>query len=85
MYEAVAARLERRHPCGLYHAGLEIRAPGGRYVIEQAPAWGSHHPERGVVAEGAVGARWAGRFRLFRYEVRCWRDGTIPDVAEAVD
>ena len=23
--------------------------------------------------------------RLFRYEVRCWRDGVIPDVAEAVE
>ena len=26
-----------------------------------------------------------GRFRLFRYEVRRWRDGVIPDVAEAVE
>jgi hypothetical protein len=41
--------------------------------------------ERGVVAEGAVGARAAGRLRLFRYEIRCWRDGVIPDVAEAVE
>ncbi|HZL06050.1 MAG TPA: hypothetical protein VFE45_11650, partial [Coriobacteriia bacterium] len=41
--------------------------------------------ERRVVAEGAVGARWAGRFRIFRYEIRLWRGGHIPDVAEAVD
>ena len=41
--------------------------------------------ERGVVAEGAVGARAAGRFRLFRYEIRRWRDGVIPDVDEAVE
>lgn len=40
---------------------------------------------RGAVAGGPVGARAAGRLRLFRYEVRCWRDGVIPDVAEAVD
>ena len=40
---------------------------------------------RGVVAGGAVGMRWAGRLRLFRYEIRRWRDGAIPDVAEAVD
>ena len=53
-------------------------------MIEQAPAW-SDGAERGVVAEGSVGARAAGRFRLFRYEVRRWRDGVIPDVAEAVD
>ena len=28
---------------------------------------------------------WAGRFRIFRYEVRRWRDGVIPDIAEAVE
>jgi hypothetical protein len=32
-----------------------------------------------------LGARWAGRFRIFRYEIRLWRGGHIPDVAEAVD
>jgi hypothetical protein len=26
-----------------------------------------------------------GRFRAFRYELRCWREGLIPDIAEAVD
>jgi len=41
--------------------------------------------EPGVVAEGAVGARAAGRFRLFRYEVRRWRDGVITDIDEAVE
>ena len=41
--------------------------------------------KRGVVVEGAVGSRLAGRFRIFRYEVRRWRDGVIPDVAEAVE
>jgi hypothetical protein len=38
-----------------------------------------------VAAGRAVGARWAERFRIFRYEVRRWRDGVIPDVGEAVD
>ena len=33
----------------------------------------------------AGGARGAGRFRLFRYELRRWCDGVIPDVAEAVE
>jgi hypothetical protein len=61
-----------------------VQVPEGRFVIEQAPAW-SERSERGVVAEGAVGARPAGRLRLFRYEIRCWRDGVIPDVAEAVE
>jgi hypothetical protein len=39
---------------------------------------------RGVVAEGPVGSRCLGVSRLFRYEVRRWPDGAIPDVAEAV-
>jgi hypothetical protein len=85
VFEAVAARLERRAPCDLYHAALELRVPEGDYVVEQAPVRGGDGAERGVVAEGAVGSRWAGRSRIFRYEVRCWRGGVIPDVDEAVD
>jgi hypothetical protein len=85
VFEAVAARLERRGRCDLYHSALEVRVPEGRFIIEQAPIRPSDGAERGVVAEGAVGARVAGRFRLFRYEIRRWRDGVIPDVAEAVD
>jgi hypothetical protein len=84
-FEAVAARLERRTPCDLYHSALCVRTPEGRFVIEQAPAGGKDGAERGVVAEGPVGSRPAGRLRLFRYEVRRWRDGSIPDVDEAVD
>jgi len=49
------------------------------------PVPGGARSERGVVVVGPVGARAAGRLRLFRYEVRCWRDGAIPDVAEAVE
>jgi hypothetical protein len=81
----VTARLERRPPCDLYHSALDVRVPQGRFVIEQAPVRDSNGVERGVVAEGVVGSRWARRFRIFRYEVRRWRDGVIPDTAEAVD
>jgi hypothetical protein len=84
VFEAVAARLERRDRCDLYHSALEVRVSEGRFVIEQAPAW-SVGGGGSVVAEGAVGARAAGRLRLFRYEIRRWRDGVIPDVAEAVE
>lgn len=84
VFEALVARLERRARCDLYHSALEVRVPDARFVIEMAPVALSDGAERGVVAEGAVGARAAGRFRLFRYEVRRWRDGTIPDIAEAV-
>jgi hypothetical protein len=37
------------------------------------------------VAGGPVGSRWAGRLRIFRYEIRCRPGGSIPDIAEAVD
>jgi hypothetical protein len=84
VYEAVAARRERRTGCDLYHSALEVRAPSGRFVIEMTPIRDNDGAKRGVVAEGAVGSLLAGRFRIFRYEVRRWRDGVIPDVAEAV-
>jgi hypothetical protein len=83
IFEWVVAGIERRNRCDLYHSALEVRVPEGRFVIEQAPAW-RDGSERGVVAEGAVGARAAGRLRLFRYEIRRWREGVIPDLSEAV-
>ena len=85
VFEAVAALRGRRGRRDLYHSALEIRVPEGRYVIEMAPVWSGNQGERGVVSEGAVGAHSAGRLRLFRYEVRCWREGVIPDIAEAVE
>jgi hypothetical protein len=84
-FEWVSARIERRDPCDLYHSALEVHVPEGRFVIEMTPIRPSDGAERGVVAEGPVGARAAGRFRLFRYEIRRWRDGTIPDIDEAID
>ena len=78
IFEWCAARLQRRDRCDLYHSALEVRVPEGRFVVEQAPAW-SGGGDRGVVAEGAVGTRAAGRLRLFRYEIRRWREGVIPD------
>jgi hypothetical protein len=71
--------------CDLYHSALEVRVDGERFVIEMAPIFDAPPEQRGVVAQGAVGARWAGRSKLFRYGIRRWRDGRIPDVAEAVD
>jgi hypothetical protein len=85
LYEAVKARLERRRPFDLYHSALEVRVPDGRFVIEQAPIRTTDGPDRGVVAQGPVGSRRLARFSLFRYELRCWRNGFIPDIAEAVD
>jgi hypothetical protein len=85
IYEAFAASWQRRPRRHLYHAALQVELPDGTYVIEQAPVPDLSGEGRGVVAEGPVGARWAGRFRIFRYEIRVWRGGDIPDVAEAVD
>jgi hypothetical protein len=84
-YEALMATIERRPACDLYHSALQVEVPDGKFVIEQAPVHDWSGKERGVVAEGPVGARWAGRFRIFRYEIRLWPGGHIPDVAEAVD
>jgi hypothetical protein len=85
VFEAVAAAIHRRAPRDLYHSALIVQVPEGRYVIEQAPAGECDGAKRGVVAEGPVASRLAARFRLFRYEVRRWREGAIPDVDEAVD
>ena len=79
IFEAIAARRAGRPARDLYHSALVVRVPDGRFVIEQAPAGDGDGTDRGVVAVGAVGSAWAGRFRLFRYEVRRWRDGVIPD------
>ena len=85
VYEAIVARLERRQACDLYHSALKIEIPEGTFVIEQTPVPDAGGAQRGVVAEGGVGARWADRFRIFRYEIRLWLGGRIPDLAEAVD
>jgi hypothetical protein len=84
LFETVAARRAGRRQRDLYHAALEVTSNGERFVIEMAPVWGNREPDRGVVGEGPVGLRPLGRSRLFRYEVRCWRDGVIPDIATAV-
>jgi hypothetical protein len=85
IYEALAARMQRRPVCDLYHSALQVELAGDRFVIEQTPVPRLSGENHGVVASGAVGAGWAGRLRIFRYEIRLWRGGHIPDVAEAVD
>jgi hypothetical protein len=73
----VVSRLERRRACDLYHSAFIVHVPEGRFVIEQAPVGRGDALDRGVVSEGAAGSRWAERFRIFRYEIRCWRDGVL--------
>jgi len=84
IYEAAAAAIQRRDRCQLFHSALEVGVPEGRYVIEQTPVPDTHGAARGVVATGPVGTKWAGRFQIFRYEVRRWLGGSIPDAHDAV-
>jgi hypothetical protein len=85
LYEWFAARREHRPARPLFHSALLVRPDAGTsYAIEMAPVWSSRLPDRGVVVEGPVGLPQLGRSRMFRYEVRRWRDGVIPDLAAAV-
>ena len=84
IYEAIAARAARRPRCDLYHSAMLVTVDGAQTAIEMAPVW-TKRGERGVVAEGPVGAKPLGRSRLFRYEIRRWRGGSIPDIAAAVE
>jgi hypothetical protein len=84
VFEAIAAARHRRPRCDLYHAALIVHVDGERYTIELAPAWGADAASGGVVCTGAVGSRRLGRWRLFRYELRCWPGGSIPDLGYAV-
>jgi hypothetical protein len=85
VFEAAVALLQRRRPLDLYHAALLVHAPEGTYAIESTPVPDADAEARGVVAGGPVGSRRAGRLRIFRYEVRCWLGGVVPDLAEAVE
>jgi hypothetical protein len=84
VFEALAAAHERRPRYDLYHTALVVHAAGERYAIELGPSAGGNQCARGVVGTGAVGSRPLGRLRLFRYEVRCARAGSIPDLDHAV-
>lgn len=85
IFEALVARHEHRDKCDLYHSALEIGLNGERFIVKMAPVWSTEGPDRGVISEGPVGMRCLGRSRLFRYEVRRWCGGVIPDVTQAVD
>jgi hypothetical protein len=84
LYEAVCAWRDRRDARPLFHAALVVHMDGVQFTVEMTPVWGMSQTDRGVVCFGPVGARVLGRSRWFRYEVRRWRDGVIPDLSEAV-
>jgi len=85
IWETIQALWQRRRPLDLYHTALVVRVPAGRFVVENCwPIPNADGPSRGVLVEGPVGSRWLGRWREFRYEVRCWPNGVIADADEAV-
>ncbi len=84
VFEAIQAARQHRRRRDLYHSALVVELDGDRYTIEVAPSPDPDEARRGVVATGAVGSRCLGRWRIFRYEVRCWRGGSIPDIGAAV-
>jgi hypothetical protein len=84
VYEAIKAARERRPRCDLYHSALVVELDFDRYMIEVAPSPDADEASRGVVATGPVGSRYLGWWRVFRYEIRCWPGGSIPDLGEAV-
>ncbi len=84
-YEAISSFAQRRPRRALYHSALIATIGDEDTVIEMAPVPDAHgRHERGVVADAPVGTRWAGRLRVFRYEIRRWRHGVIPDLSYAV-
>jgi hypothetical protein len=84
IFEAIDAARGHRPRCDLYHAALVVELDGHRYTLELAPSPDGEEETRGVVGTGAVGSRHLGWLRLFRYEVRCCRGGSIPDLSEAI-
>lgn len=85
LYELIKARSEQRRTRDLYHTALEVRLPEGRFIVETMwPSPDGDTASRGVVMTAPVFARWMSVTRVFRYEVRCWQDGILPDADEAV-
>lgn len=85
VYERWAAVRQHRTPLHLFHTALRVTGPSGRFLIETmwpSPPGPPH--TRGVVLQGPVWWRPLGRFRVFTYEVRCWREGVLPDADEEV-
>lgn len=84
IFEAGAAAVARRPRQPLFHAALVVTTDAPHTIeMTPIPATGAA-ADRGVVASGPVGLRALGRFRVFRYEIRRWRHGVIPDLAHAV-
>lgn len=86
IYERLVSLIHRRSPRCLFHAALVAETATGTCVVEMTPV--PPHGDaaaRGVVGGGPVGSRLLGRARIFRYEIRRWPGGVIPDIGYAID
>lgn len=84
IYERLTAVRQRRTPLRLFHAALQVEHAGRPHVIELTPVPPGNPAAHGIVAQGPVGSHHLARLRVFRYALRCWPDGVIPDVEHAV-
>ena len=85
VYEALMARRDHRKPRALHHTALRVHTPDGSFAVEMVlPSRGGDPASRGVVLEGAVASARLVRWRIFRYEVRRWRDGILLDTEQFV-
>jgi hypothetical protein len=85
VYEWLLAHRQRRRPQPIYHTALVVRTATGDHVVETMwPSPSGDPVTRGVVVQAPVFGGWLGRFRVFRYEVRSWHDGVLPDADQAV-
>lgn len=85
LYETIAAVAARRPRRDIYHSALIATVGEVPITIEMAPVPDHHGRDtRGAVAEGSVGSRLLGGWRIFRYEIRGWPNGKIPDLVHAV-
>ena len=85
IYEWIVSRAHRRRPLDLYHTAMRVHVPEATFVVETMwPSPPGDPTERGVAAVGPVFARALGHTRTFRYEVRCWKDGALPDADQAI-
>ena len=84
LYESLTARREHRQPLRLCHTALTVSTQEADFIVETAwPSPDADTNSRGVAVEGPVLSRRLTRLRPFRYEVRCWQDGVIPDIDHA--
>ncbi|MFN8616707.1 MAG: hypothetical protein U0837_06390 [Dehalococcoidia bacterium] len=83
LYESVTAFVSRRPRQRLVHGGLVCVLDGEPFTVElmPAPAGPNHRDE----VTGPVGAGFAGRLRLFRYQVCLLPNASLPDEQWAVE